>query len=343
MIGYAGSLSGLNSDLSVSGRNGAMLAVQDINAKGGVNGREVILNSKDDMNNPDQALAVDKEFYSEGINLIIGHMTSQMAEKSVPYINDNHMLMMSPTIAVDNLSGQDDYFFRVIPSNKTQAKAICDRMIMDGVQKVIIMIDKNNQLFTATLRDFFIDYFEADGGEIIRSCGSGPDEMLCEECIEMLSSNHADGLLIISGSASYTYVTQKLYQLGIQTKLYGPAWAMTVDLLEHGGASVEGAEFPNYYDINSTSPDYVSFRNNYLNIYGNEPSFSAYLSYEAVLVLAAAIKDSKSSDPEIIREYIKNHQEFNGLNDAIVFDGFGDVDRPIYVYKVVSGQFQIMN
>lgn len=342
-LGYSGSLSGFNSELGVSGRNGAMLAVQAINAAGGIVGEEVILVAKDDLNNPDHALAVDKEFEGEGVKLIIGHMTSQMADKTVAYINANHMLMISPTIALDSLSGEDDSFFRVIPSNKTQAQSICDSMIADGISSAAVIIDKNNLLFSATLREFFVDYFQEAGGKIVHTCEFESTDQLCEDCIELISSKQIDGVFVIAASESYAYFSQRLFQLGLRTKLYGPAWAMTVDLLEHGGVSVDGAKFVNYFDNTSTSAEYIEFRNKYLSTYSNEPSFAAYLSYEAVMVMASAIKESGSTDPDILAEYIKTRQEFEGLNGPIKFDRFGDVDRTLYIYQVINGQYQIIN
>lgn len=338
-IGYCASLSGLNSELGISGRNGALLAVTNINSNGGINGQKVVLVSKDDMNDVDTALAVDKELYDEGVNLIIGHMTSQMAVKTVPYINDNQILMISPTIAVDSFSGQDDFFFRVIPSNKTQAKAICDDMISDGVLKIGVIIDKSNLLFAATLKDFFIDYFEAAGGEIMCIKEFEQNDVACEECISNLPAKQIDGIFVIAAADSFTAFSQKLLQLGLHTNLYGPAWAMTEDLLEHGGSSLEGAQFVNYFNNSSSSADFISFREQYLVKYGDEPSFAAFLSYEAVTVLVNAIEGSDSTIPEDIAAYIKNHKVFQGLEGSIEFDRFGDVDRQLFTYKITDGQF----
>lgn len=345
-IGYVASLSGINAELGISGRNGAMLAVDNINKAGGINGRTLSLEIKNDENNIDSALLADQAFLSEGINLIIGHMTSQMAEKTVPFVNENHMLMLSPTIAVDSLSGQDDHFFRVIPSNKTQAWAISEQMKSQGLKKVGVVIDDKNSLFSTTLRDFFIEYFEASGGEVIQlhdiiSTETNSEPEICDDCIEIISTE-LDGLFIISGADGFASYAQILYQNGVSKWLYGPAWAMTVDVLARGGKSIEGARFVNYINYESTEPYYEDFYSSYLEAYNVEPSFASILAYEAVSVLATAIRGSGSSDPDAIADYIEVQKTFDGLDCTLEFDQFGDMKSQLYIYEVTGNQFHLV-
>jgi branched-chain amino acid transport system substrate-binding protein len=332
----------MNSALGLSGRNGAMLAVRDINENGGIGGRKVRLSARDDQNSPDAALAVDRAFESEGVRLIVGHMTSQMAEKTVPYINENQMLMISPTIAMDSLSGKDDFFFRVIPSNRTQAEAVSAQMTADGVRRAAVVIDKSNLLFSQTFRDFFVEYFQAAGGEMVVSYTFEGNDVLSAQCVGMLREKRIDGVLVVAASDSVALFAQRLLQLGLKTRLYSPAWAMTADLPAHGGSGVEGAQFVNYYDNTSDSPAYLCFCDEYTRVYGGEPGFGAYLSYEAMKVLTDAISQCGSTKPEDLVQTLKS-REFQGLDGPIVFDEFGDMDRRSYIYEISGGQYRLKN
>jgi branched-chain amino acid transport system substrate-binding protein len=79
-IGFVGGLTGKSSDLGIQGRNSVMLAVEEINSQGGINGRPLQLITKDDKQDPQTALKVDRELIDEGVITIIGHMTSTMSE-----------------------------------------------------------------------------------------------------------------------------------------------------------------------------------------------------------------------------------------------------------------------
>ncbi len=78
-IGFSGCLTGHLSDLGIGGRDAVILAVKEINAKGGVNGKKIKLIIKDDKNDPAAAVKADKELVSSGCIAIIGHMTSSIS------------------------------------------------------------------------------------------------------------------------------------------------------------------------------------------------------------------------------------------------------------------------
>ncbi|MGM0427217.1 MAG: ABC transporter substrate-binding protein, partial [Thermodesulfobacteriota bacterium] len=82
-LGFSGCLTGRLSDLGTSGRNGAILAVEQVNEAGGINGRPVELIVRDDRQNKAEALRVDQELMAEGVVAIIGHMTSTMSITAV--------------------------------------------------------------------------------------------------------------------------------------------------------------------------------------------------------------------------------------------------------------------
>ncbi|MEW5815083.1 MAG: ABC transporter substrate-binding protein [Spirochaetota bacterium] len=122
-IGFAGGLTGIHSDLGIAGRNGALLAVEEITSAGGIKGRPVVLITKDDQQDPVAALKVDKELIDEGVVAIIGHMTSVMTMSVIPFINKSEILMISPTTSTNELTNIDDYFFRTLPANKDETDA----------------------------------------------------------------------------------------------------------------------------------------------------------------------------------------------------------------------------
>jgi len=163
------------------------------------------------------------------------------------------------------------------------------------------------------------------------------------DCAQKIKTLQPEGVLIIAASESVAVFSQRLFQMGFQVGIYGPAWAMTSSLLEHGGKSLEGAQFVSYFDNTSEALAYSRFRKAYLAAYGSEPSFASCLAYESVKVLADAIAACGSADPVVLRRYLITQRVFDGLNGLITFDEFGDVDRPVYMYRITDGQFQIVS
>ena len=113
-LGFVDGLSGAASDLGVSSRDGALLAVEQRNAHGGVKGRKIKLIVKDDQHDPSVAKNVVQELLDAGVEAIIGHGTSNTAMATVPLVTKAKVLMMSHTVTTKKLSVAGDYFFRVV-------------------------------------------------------------------------------------------------------------------------------------------------------------------------------------------------------------------------------------
>ena len=112
-IGFVGGISGRGADLGISGRDGAQLAVEQRNQAGGVAGRPVEIIFRDDHQDPEIARRVVEELVELGVSAIVGPMTSAMGVAVVPIVNERKVVMVSPTVTTEDLTGLDDYFFRV--------------------------------------------------------------------------------------------------------------------------------------------------------------------------------------------------------------------------------------
>jgi len=150
-IGVVGTMSGIDSDLSVSGRRGVELAVEEFNNSGGLNGRKVEIVVKDDKNDVNQALRVDNEFIDKNIPVVIGHYTSGMMVESMDYLRTRDILFLSPTISADSLSGIDDNFIRFIATTKEQAVVLTNLANKNNHKKFAIIYDLSNKGFNENL------------------------------------------------------------------------------------------------------------------------------------------------------------------------------------------------
>lgn len=338
-IGFVATLSGYNSELGVSGREGARTAISEINREGGLLGRKLELVAEDDEGDPEVAIALDSRLYDEGTRFFIGHMTSQVMTKLTPFIHKPEILMVSPTISSDAFSRSDDSFVRVMPTNTTQPVALAEQMLVDKVNSVVAFVDGSNLAYSQGVYDQFKKYYEAVGGQILEVQQFEIPDRIGDSMIKPITSGQADGVLILAGAGTSSHISQQLYQQDLHPKLYFPVWAMTQDLLSHGGQSVEGATLINYYDNQSTTEQYLDFVQQYRDTYGGEPSFGAVHAYEAVMVLAEAIKRSESFKPGLVKKEIIS-QTFSGLSGPIKFDAFGDVERDLVLYEIRNGKYQ---
>ena len=114
-LGFIGGLSGPVADLGESGRDGALLAVEGINAAGGIGGRRVELHLIDDGQDEEQAAAAVAALAREGAELIIEPLTSAMGVAELPVAERLGVLLVSPTITASRFVGRDDQLLLVSP------------------------------------------------------------------------------------------------------------------------------------------------------------------------------------------------------------------------------------
>jgi branched-chain amino acid transport system substrate-binding protein len=338
-IGFVGSLTGRLSDLGTAGRNGIMLAVEQINQAGGIKGRPVELLVKDDQNTADVALQVDQELINAGVVAIIGHMTSAMSVAAVSLMNQHKMLLLSPTTSTDLLTGIDDYFFRVCPGNKTQTDQLADYMFhKKQLRKIAAIYDLSNQAFSETMSANFTATFEQMGGSVVSTTTftSGEDISYLDLAQIPLNAN-PDGLFIIAGALDTAMLCQQVRKLNPEIPIISSAWAFTPDLIQHGGAAVEGVIVSESFYQESQQKSYVQFQTLFRERFGKEPEFAGTFSHEATQVLFTAL--AKNSDPQQLKATLLKTPVFPGLQGDISFDPYGDTQRKRLLIVVKNGQF----
>lgn len=338
-IGFSGSLTGFKSEIGVNGRNGTLLAVEDINRQGGIKGRKVELVVADDKHSKKTALEADRYLAGQGIRVIIGHMTSDMAELTVPFANANGLLLISPTISTEELTGLDDHFLRIISSNKVQADSLAKAAAVHaGVNKIAAVYDVENASFAKPIITAFQENLKETSGRIILIETYRKQEDFAQ-ILRTIQATDANGILMIASSIDAAMFCQQSKKMGIHKPMFFPMWTMTNDFILAGGTAVEGAYLVNQEDLASEALAYRYFRQRYIERYGAEPTFSAILSYDAAMVLFEGMKAAQGLSADEIKAAILQKEQFQGLQQEIQMDCFGDAAGGYYLYRVRDGAF----
>jgi len=339
-VGFCGVLSGIPSELGISVRNGLKIAFDNINKHGGIKGRKLELIIKDDENNEDTGLQVVKEFHKEKVVAILGHITSAATGKSFEYINKNKILMISPTVSSSLYDDKDDYFIRVVSSSKVQSEHLAKKMIKDKKERVIVIYDLKNRLYTESTFNNFKFYFENMGGKILKlvTFYSGENNGFYDMIKELIQYK-PDSFLLITNGIDTANICQQIRKFDKSLNIYAAFWAMTEDLLIYGGRAVEDIYIFGELDINDNSKEYVEFKEQYLDRYKVIPSFSAIYAYEAANLLFLALKKSKKWDADSLKETILKIKEFNGLQKKYIINQYGDTYRDYFLFTVKNGEF----
>lgn len=342
-IGFVGGLSGRVADLGIAGRDGATLAVEQSNRRGGVRGRPIELLVRSDEHDVETALEVDRELIGLGVDAIVGHMTSAMAEAALPLAEQARVPFVSPTVTTTSLTGLDDHFFRVTATTREYAARVAEHLrLQRGLSAVAAVLDLGNASYTESwLRDFR-QRFEQLGGRVVLiepiDTGAG---VRFEELARRIARDDVDGVVLVVSALDAAMIAQQLRKIGSRLPMAGAEWASTEKLLEMGGRAVEGMIVSQFFDRTSAVPRYRAFRAAYRERFGEEPGFAAVNAYDAAVVVLRGIEERRGG--ESLKEAILRIGTFDGLQGPLAIDRFGDAARPSRLAIVERGAFRVLD
>lgn len=341
IVGAPLGLTGLTSAIGVQGRNGMEMAVDEINASGGIRGRPLELAVHNDGDTAEGGVQADEALIARGAVALVGHMSSLSASKSVAYTTEQKTVLISPTASSTDFSGKDDYFFRVIGPNDQQGRTLAAEALSRGYRSAAVVINAINLSYTEAVYRGFKDAFETGGGTVYEpgliTVQSGFDY---DELLKNLLLEQPEMLLCASSSFDVASLRQSMVKNGTTVPTFASMWSRTPDLMVFGGRAVEGVILAEGASFASDNPAELEFRTEYMQRYGEEPTFASLYSYESIQMLALALKTAKKLDGPGIKAAIETLGPFKGLVDLIELDRFGDSARPYGLTEVTGGQFK---
>lgn len=339
-LGFAGGVTGKNASVAISARDALLLAVEEVNQNGGLLGRNVELIIKDDLDTAAGTTDADNALIAEGVPVIFGHYMSQVAQPSLDATKGKDVLLVSPTISASTLTGKDDQFFRLIVSNTAQGKTMGEQAIKNGGKKAILVYNDANQQFIQGVASAFKTSFKEGGGTIVSEYMiKERDSAAMLKSILAAKSEHIDSIMMVMSSGDIAMYAQLLSRNAINPRLYSATWGMTADVIREGGDTIEGITFPALFNPEGNSKTYLDFKQAYRDTYAVDPDFAAVYAYESAQVVFKTIAAEHSVKASDIKNGILKQSEFDGLQGKIVFDAYGDVQRPEFIVTVKNGKF----
>src|SRR5574343_557094 len=328
-IGFIGGLSDRNADNGQSGHNAVILAVEQFNRAGGLNGRMMEIVARDDAQNKEAAARAAHELVDAGVDAIIGPFTSSMAEVVQPITSQAGILEISPTITSMAFYGKDDNLIRINRTTRDNAREYAAVLSARGQRKIAVGYDLRNRSFSESWLAEFQRAFTAHGGSVAKAVPyeSAPDANFGQVVAEMLSAA-PDGLLFIAGGLDVARLAQQARKQAKTLPISASEWASTEQLLELGGDVIEGLLIVQNYDHGDTSAQFRTFSEAYFKRFQRNPGYSSVSAYDAMTVLLTALRQRKND--ESLKSAVLRLGPYPGLQQPIAFDANGDTERRVF-------------
>jgi branched-chain amino acid transport system substrate-binding protein len=342
-LGFLGGISGRFADLGATGRNGALLAVEQRNQNGGIRGRPVELIARDDEQDNTKGLQGLHDLVEMGAIGIVGPMTSSIAVAIAGEAERARVVLMSPTSVTNALTGRDDYFFRVVSPVTRYARQSAEyHRMRAGFRTAAIIYDVSNLDYTKNWAEEYRTAFEKSGGRLMNMVEFDTSKPKRYNGIaDAALAGKPEIVILISNAVDAALIASVLKQKNPSINLGGSAWASTERLIELGGRAVEGMLVEQFFNRLDTSTRYVAFHEAFLKRFGTEPGFAGLTAFDAANVLLDAME--LRPDRSGIKSTLLARKTFDGAQGTITFDATGDALRESYISKITNGRFLPVN
>lgn len=332
-VGFISSLSGKYAALGASARDGARLAVEQLSREAR---RPIELVVMDDAGEPARAASAAEALAAQGVRLIVGPYLTSSATAMLPVLDRTGQLAIGPTVAGANLAGRDDGLIRLYPSTVDMGRCLGEAALARGRARVACLGDHGNEDFRRTVLDGLRTVPGiALTAEIGFTGGDRPDHAaLAARAL----ADRPQAVLLIAGALDTAQLCQHLRRGGHQGLLLTTSWAVSPELLEHGGGAVEGLLFPQPFDLDGRQPPWLAFATAFQERFRTPPTYAAAVNYEAVALLAPAL--AGGDDPAEVKRRLLHPGACAGLQEDFTLDACGDARRRLVLHSVRDGAFR---
>jgi len=340
-IGEFASLTGSEASFGRSSHNGTVLAVEEINAAGGVLGKKLELISEDDQSKDgESATAVKKLISRDKVVAILGEVASGRSLEAAPICQQFKIPQISPSSTNPKVTQMGDYIFRVCFEDKFQGGVVLAKFALQSLKakRVAILTDVSAP-YSAGLTTYFKEQFTAGGGQVVAEQKFTKDDKDFKAQLTAIKSANPEAIFLPIYYGPATLIALQARELGIKVPLFGGDGWEAPELLQGSGQSLEGCFFSTHFAPDQDSAQAKEFVKKYEAKFGAKPDAMGALGYDSVLVLVDAIKRASSTEGSKIRDALAATKDFQGVTGLMTLDAERNARKPAVIIEIKGGKF----
>jgi len=335
-VGVFLDMSGETSLFGVSTFNGIKMAVSEINASGGVNGRKLEIFIEDDKGRPDKAKeAVEKLIDKHKAHIIIGEVTSTNSLAGARVAQEARVPMLAPSATNPKVTEVGDFIFRACFIDPKQGAAMAKFAYKNLKLRRVAILGDGWSDYSKSLANDFRNTFRTLGGKISSDEEYANIESDFKTQLKRIRRKKPQGLYLPGYYGQVGIIAKQSRELGMTVPLLGGDGWDSPELWKLGGSGLINSYATTHFAFDNEAPTVKDFRKKYSAFYASEPDSFAALGYDSAYLLADALRRSKSLDGPVLRDALAATTSLHGITGEIVrFDGLRNPQKPVVVTKL---------
>ena len=338
-VGQFASLTGAQATFGQSTDKGVRLALKEINDSGGVLGQPLRVTTKDNQSKPGETSTAVRELITrDKVVALIGEVASGRSLEAAPIAQRSGIPMISPASTNEKVTETGDHIFRVCFIDPFQG-TVCAKFARKlGASKAAILTDVSKDYSLGLARSFKQEFVKTGGTILGEQSYTGGDKDFSAQ-LTAIKAGNPDVIFLPAYYTEAPLIIRQARQLGITVPFVGGDGWDSPELIAVGGPAVEGCYFSNHFSNQSTDPQVVAFVKAYRDTYHEDPDAMVALGYDALKLLADAMKRAGTSDPAKVNAAIATTKDFPGVTGKITLDEHRNPTKPAVMLQVKDGKF----
>lgn len=343
-IGVPGPITGAVAYLGQHMRWGSELAAEEINARGGVLGRKVVIRMEDTKCNPAEAVSAAERLLSrEQVVVLTGDICSSATLALMPVVERAQVPMVvsistHPGITEKAGVGGNPWVFRTNPTDVAMARAMGSYIVRKGYRSIAFLVEDTD--YGRTGMDILKKELAARGITTVSADVFKQKETDFLPVLTRLKGTKIDALVVYALDQDLVNIMKQYRQLGLRVPLTGRP-ALVSGLVREMLPAFNGSSTIYPYYAAYEGARNREFVQRYVAKHREEPHYVAFANYEAVLLIAEAIKAAGSTKPTAVRDAIARIR-FSSMLGTVAFDDHHQAHNKVLILEVKDGKLAVV-
>ncbi|MFI5316540.1 MAG: ABC transporter substrate-binding protein [Myxococcota bacterium] len=341
VVGHVASMTGDTATFGRSADQGMRMAIEELNAAGGVLGKKLQLVTEDDRSVTEEArTAAQKLLQRDHVVALLGEVASSRSLAAAPEAQRAKVPMISPGSTNPKVTEVGDYVFRACFIDPFQGAVMARFAMQELHAKRLAILFDFKQDYSVGLAQFFRDTVLKSGGEIVADERYTSGDIEFRAQLTTIRAANPDAVFVPGYYTELGLIAKQARELGVNVPLLGGDGWDSEKTLEIGGDAVNGYFFSTHYAADSDNPRVREFVARFTAKYGSTPDAMAALGYDTAGILADSLKRAGATDGAKLRDAIAATSGFDGVTGRISIDPSRNARKDAVVLKIDGGKFR---
>lgn len=342
VIGLLGPMTGAGAQAGNNMRDAVALGIEEINESNRLPGISLKMVVVDDEGNPTTSINGNKRLvYKEKAIVVIGAVHSSCTLANMEVTKEAGVPQITPISTSPEITQRDNkWIFRTAATDAIQAENVVKIALEKLKKKRLAVIYVLND-YGRDATEVLVDVSNRMGYPpvVVESFNRGDKDFSSQ--LLKIKEKDADTIIIWSLYEEAALIAKQVAQMGLKVQLMGGGGLTNFKYVELGGATTNGTIMCQTYHLSSQEPHIANFTKKFKEKYGRNPDPNAAQSYDAIMIVAAALEKVGVDDKSKIRDAIASTLNFNGVTGIISFDDTGDAPREMKVIQIRNEKYEL--